>query len=222
MQVRARAHQAAAEEYTQEIRRLDDAMHVAADALTEATTTAELVAEIAESALLTDLAAAIEAVAGLPPAPAEDWTGWSVAELEAGARDAADARGVARDLVAVLDEITAAAIVVHEEWLLASALEGYGTARGELAAAIDADARVAASEGRVLDDAPRVTLAAVVDQAVASRDAAVDEADPGALNRAAGSARARIEMLASAEQAVVDQQAAWRAQRERDGAVAAP
>lgn len=116
-----------------------------------------------------DLAALL---VGLPPAdPPED--GSRQARAESALRRA----GAVRVRGAALTEATAAVREQHARYLLATATTERMTVHARLGAAVaEAEAALAASEGRVLDGAPRAALRAAVDEARAARQPAAGEA----------------------------------------------
>jgi hypothetical protein len=126
-----------------------------------------------------------------------------------------------RDALGHLEDHIAVVTDAHHRWVHDTAVADRAAALGELSLAVDAGtAALAASEGRVPDDALRTTLRASIDAAVAAADdAAPTEAD--GLTAAAVALREHAGLLAIATQAVLDAQAVWEAEQDRLAAEAA-
>lgn len=122
------------------------------------------------------------------------------------------------DRTTLLVTVTETVRAEHAAWELAAAEADHERAVATLAAAVDdAVLTLAASEGRVLDDAVRLGLAEVVDAAVAVRDAPAPSGTE-ALVGSSAEALDHVERLALAQVAVAEAEAGWQAEQDREAA----
>lgn len=134
------------------------------------------------------------------------------------AHERADAAAVR---AARLADATQAVRAAREAWEHERALAAHAGSAARLAAAVEESAALlAASEGHVLDDGPRVALAEVVAEASAVRDAPAPTGTE-ALAAAAGVADGLVDRLAAARAEVVAAQEAWQAEQDRAAAARA-
>ncbi|RMI13247.1 hypothetical protein EBM89_05335, partial [Cellulomonas triticagri] len=117
------------------------------------------------------------------------------------AADLREATGAVRDAQAAFEH--------------AEAVTGHDAAVAALGAAVD-EARgvLSASEGRVLDDMARATLAAALDAAGQDRDAPAPAGTEDLVARTAG-LLAHVDALAAGRAAVAEAEAQWQAEQER-------
>ncbi|WP_282945232.1 hypothetical protein [Cellulomonas endometrii] len=168
---------------------------------------------VADNAVREDLAGLLVALpaATVPP-------GDPAAARTASARAQAAA---AVERTGLLTAATRAVRRAQAEWELARATADHAGALAALDAALhEGAAALAASAGRVPDEAPRQALAAAIDAATADRDAPVP-VDVEALGRAAAQAAAHTEALAVARAALAAAEATWQAEQDRIAAEAA-
>lgn len=192
--------------------RADTDLRVAAAELRAARTDGQTVlagstGRVADNAVRRELAALL---VGAPPTTTDDAA--SRSDRTAQAHERAEA---VTERVALLVGATGTVRAEQADWELTTATADHAAAVAALAGAVDEATEVlAASEGRVLDDAVRIALAETLDAAGVVRDAAAPSGT-ATLAAAAAEARALVEQLAHAQGAVAEAEATWQAEQDR-------
>ncbi|WP_431838115.1 hypothetical protein [Cellulomonas sp. Y8] len=162
---------------------------------------------VADNAVRTDLAALLvelPATAPDPDLPRAAATTWALAQSEA-----------ATDRAGLISEAASAVRSAQDAWEHDRARDAHAAAVQALRHLADeARAALAASEGRVLDDAVREVLAAALAQADDALGSPVPEGT-AALDAAAAAAEERADALAVARADVAAAEEAWQAEQDR-------